>query len=216
MAYIEIKTISGREYKYLRKTVRDGEKIMHITLKYLGPVNPVYKVGKKRKISNASIYVRQITDEERKALQKAVKSSNAFVRDRAKIVLFSAQGLPSPVIAGKLSCDPRKVRTAIGVFNQKGLAALQRGKAPGAKTKFTTSTRKLILMHFSKDPRELGYTFTSWTLPRFRKHLIEDNVVESISIESVRQIIIEAGTRLTKSKRWQYSPDKEFVKKNLQ
>lgn len=118
MVYIEIKTISGREYKYLRKTVRDGEKIRHITLKYLGPVSPVYKAEKNRRISNASIYVRQITDEERKALQKAVKSSNAFVRDRARIVLFSAQGLPSPVIAGKLSCDPRKVRTAIGVFNQ--------------------------------------------------------------------------------------------------
>ena len=41
MAYIEIKTINGKQYKYLRKTVRDGQKMEHITLKYLGPVNPV-------------------------------------------------------------------------------------------------------------------------------------------------------------------------------
>ena len=43
MTYIEIKTINGKQYKYLRKTVRDGQKMEHITLKYIGPVNPVYR-----------------------------------------------------------------------------------------------------------------------------------------------------------------------------
>ena len=52
MSYIEIKTIKGRQYKYLRKTVRDGLKMKHVTLKYLGPVEPIYKIGKKRKKSN--------------------------------------------------------------------------------------------------------------------------------------------------------------------
>ena len=50
MAYIEIKTINGRKYKYLRKSVRkkDG-RIVHEMVKYLGPVEPKYNMPKEKK-----------------------------------------------------------------------------------------------------------------------------------------------------------------------
>lgn len=215
MSYIEIKTINGKQYKYLRKTVRDGQKMNHITLKYLGPVNPTYKTGKKRNRSNASIYVKHITNVEKEELEKATKSSNSFTRDRAKIILFSTKRLFARQIAEKIGCEARKVRLAIKSFNQKGLVALRRGKAKGAKPKFTDTTKKIILMHFSKQPKDFGLHFTTWTLPRFQQHLIEYKVVDSISIEKVRQILDGVGARLKKSKRWQYSPDKDFDKKNF-
>jgi len=214
MAYIEIKKINGKEYKYLRKTVRDGKRMEHITLKYLGPVNPVYKTGGKRKKTNASIYVRDLTEEEKSELKKAAKSTNAFTRDRAKAILMSAEKLFAKQIAEKINCEGRKVRLAIKEFNKKGLSALQRGKAKGAIPKFDDIKRKIILMHFSKEPRSYGYHFTTWTLPRFKEHLIEYKVVDSISIERLRQIIIASGGKLKRSKRWQYSSDKEFDKKN--
>lgn len=216
MAYIEIKKIKGKEYKYLRKTIREGDKMQHITLKYLGPVNPAYKIGKKRKKTNATIYVREITEQEKIELNKATKSSNAFTKDRAKIILLSSEKLFAKQIAEKNSCEERKVRTTIKTFNDKGLLALQRGKAKGAKPKFTPDTKKIILLHFAKEPKDFGLHFTTWTLPRFKKHLIDYKIVESISIETVRQILDTAGARLKRSKRWQYSPDKEFHKKNLQ
>jgi transposase len=214
MAYIEIKTINGRQYKYLRKTVRDGKKMKHITLKYLGPVNPVYKIGSKRKKTNASIYARAITEKEKEELEKATKSTNAFTKDRARIILLSSENFFAKQIAEKINCEARKVRLAIKEFNRKGLNALQRGKAKGAIPKFTETTKKIILLHFSKEPRKFGYHFTTWTLPRFRKHLVDYNVVDSISIETLRQILMKAGAKLKRSKRWQYSPDKEFDKKN--
>lgn len=214
MAYIEIKTINGKQYKYLRKTVRDGKKMRHMTLKYLGPVNPVYKVGKRHK-SNASIYVRDLTDEEKSKLKKATKSNNVFIRDRARIILLSSERFFARQIAEKISCDARKIRKAIKDFNKKGIDALQRGKAKGAIPKFLESTKKIILMHYSKNPRQFNYHFTTWTLPRFQKHLTDYNVVDSISIETLRKILICAGAKLKRSKRWQYSPDKEFDKKNL-
>jgi len=93
---------------------------------------------------------------------------------------------------------------------------LQRGKAKGAVPKFDNVIKKMILMHFSQKPSKFNYHFTTWTLPRFTNHLIDYKVVESISIEKVRQILDEAGARLKRSKRWQYSPDKDFHKKNLQ
>jgi hypothetical protein len=47
MVYTEIKTIKGREYKYLRESVRIGDRIIHRTVKYLGPVKPKYKTKKR-------------------------------------------------------------------------------------------------------------------------------------------------------------------------
>lgn len=211
MAYVRIKTISGRKYKYLVSGKRVDEKVMQKVVSYLGPVEPVYKVKKKRK-ANASIFVKDLTKEEIKELEKGKKSNNAFIRDRAKITLFSNQKLSPNQIAGKMGCETRKVRKAITEFNEKRLKALEKKKAKGKEPKFSEETKKKILEYFSKEPKEYGYAFTVWTLPRFRKHLMDSKVVDSISVEKVRQIINKAGAKLKKSKRWQYSPDKDFLK----
>jgi len=215
MAYTRIKTINGKKYKYLVTGKRDGDTVAQKVLKYLGPLNPVYRIGKKREKSNASIYVRQLSDEEKSKLQIAIKSTESFTKDRAKIIIMSSEKLFAKQIAEKLSCEERKVRNAIKSFNQKGLDALIRGKAKGAVPKFDDIKKKLILMHFSQKPSKFNYHFTTWTLPRFTKHLIEYKIVETISIEKVRQILMKSGAKLKRSKRWQYSPDKEFHKKNL-
>lgn len=216
MTYIRIKIINGKKYKYLVTGKRVDGNVRQKVLKYLGPANPIYKIGKNREKTNASVYIRVLTEQERKELGKATKSSNAFTGNRARIILLSSQRLFAKQIAEKLSCEERKVRKAIKEFNSKGISALQRGKAKGATPKFDELKKKIILMHFSKTPMSFGYHFTTWTLPRFTKHLIDYKVVESISIEKVRQILDEAGARLKRSKRWQYSPDKDFHKKNLQ
>lgn len=213
MAYMEIKTIGGKKYKYLRKSVRKGRRVIHATVKYLGPVDPVYKIGRRRAKSNASIYVRALTGEEKEALNKAAKSGYAFTRDRAKIILLSSERMFAKQIADKLGCGARKARAAIKAFNEHGLKALERKKAKGAEPKFTPQIRKNILESFSKEPKEFGYVFTAWTLPRLRKHLTETKVVESISIERLRQILNASGAKLKRSKRWQYSPDRDFLKK---
>ena len=215
MAYTRIKTINGKSYKYLVTGKRVDGNVQQKVVKYLGPLNPIYKIGKKREKTNASIYVRALTEQEKIELNKSIKSNNAFTRDRAKIILMSSRGMFANQIAPNLSCEARKIRKAIKDFNSKGLGALQRGKAKGAVIKFDDVKKKIMLMHFSKTPMSFGYHFTTWTLPRFTKHLIEYQVVESISIEKVRQVLYEAGARLKRSKRWQYSPDKDFDKKNF-
>ena len=215
MAYTRTKTINGKEYRYLVAGKRIDGEVKQKVVKYLGPVNPIYKIGKKREKTNASVYSKVLTEQERIALNKAAKSSNTFVRDRARIIFLSAQRLFAKQIADKLGCEERKVRKAVKDFNSRGLQALQKGKAKGATPKFDDVKKKIMLMHFSKTPMSFGYHFTTWTLPRFAKHLIEYKVVESISIEKVRQILYQSGARLKRSKRWQYSPDKDLHKKNL-
>ena len=216
MTYTRIKKINGKQYKYLVAGKRIGGNVQQKVVKYLGPVNPIYKIGKKREKTNATIFVRTIIEHEKSALAKATKSSNAFTKDRAKIILLSSEKLFAKQIAEKIGCEERKVWKAMKDFNNRGIKALQKGKAKGAIPKFTGITKKVILMHFSKKPAEFGLHFTTWTLPRFRKHLIDYKVVKSISIETLRQILMKAGAKLKRSKRWQYSPDKDFDKKKLQ
>ena len=55
MAYTRIKTINGKSYKYLVTGKRVEGNVQQKVVKYLGPVNPIYKIGKKREKSNASI-----------------------------------------------------------------------------------------------------------------------------------------------------------------
>ena len=215
MPHIEIHTVKGRKYKYEVTNYRVGKKIKH-KWKYLGPIEPLNKRRNPNAGRKPAIFVRTITTEETKSLETAKMSNDAFTRDRAKIILLSSENISVKQIAERIICEERKVRTAIKEFNKKGIAALQRGKAKGAVPKFDDVKKKMILMHFSHKPSKFNYHFTTWTLPRFTKHLIDYKVVDSISLEKVRQILDEAGARLKRSKRWQYSPDKEFDKKNLQ
>jgi transposase len=215
MTYERLKLIDGKEYRYLVKCVWINGKPVQKTMKYLGPADPIYKTGNKRK-TNASIFVRMLNNEEKSKIKTATYSGNAFTKERAKIILLSNEGLFAKQIANKLNCEARKVRKAIVAFNQKGLTALERGKAKGAKIVFTELDKKIILIHFSKGPRAFNIAVSYWTLPRLRKHLIDSKVVSSISIETLRQILLSNGAKLTKSKRWQYSPDKNFLRKKEQ
>lgn len=214
MTYTVIKTIYGKDYKYLVKSIRDGEKVRHVSLKYLGPVNPIYKIGKKRRKTNASIYVRKLKSEEIELLRKATKSGKAFTKDRAKILLLSSERRPSPQIAEKIGCDIRKIRSAIKSFNEKGLKSLERGKAKGAEPKFTKEQKARMLEIVSTEPSKLGLHFTTWSLPKLKKYFIENKIVDYISIDSVRRIMRSEGMKIRKSKRFQYSNDPEYCKKN--
>lgn len=216
MTYIEIKTVYGKQYKYLRKTVWNGEKYLHVNLKYLGPTDPIYKIKRQRK-SNASLYVRQLEQCEIEILEKETKSTNAFRKERAKIILLSAKGFTSKEIAGKISCGIKKVRVTIKTFNTKGLKiSLERRKSKGRPPRFTKEQRAKILQTILTEPVRLGLHFTTWSLPSIKKYLIDSGIVEYICIESIRNILKSEKSNYKKSKRRLYSNDPDFYKKKLE
>lgn len=47
-----------------------------------------------------------------------------------------------------------------------------------------------------------------------KQHLINNKIVENISIETLRQIIKQGNKKYKKSRKWLYSNDPEFAKKN--
>lgn len=206
-----IKVIKGREYKYLVKNEREGKKVKQRVIKYLGPIKPVYKKSRK---SNAWLFAKSSSISEIEKLKKSKNSMSAFTRDRARIILFSLNGYQCKQIAKKMDCDPRKVRNTINAYNKVGLTALERGKAKGAEPKFTAIQKAKIAMIASTDPIKLELHFTTWSLPKLKRYFISEKIVDSICIETIRDIIKNDGIKLQKSKRRQYSNDPDFDKKN--
>ena len=80
------------------------------------------------------IFVRKLSDDERKVLEGKLRSSDAFTMRRCQMLLASARGVRAPEIAVNLSCDDQTVRNAIHDFNTHGLASL----TPGSSRPHTT------------------------------------------------------------------------------
>lgn len=210
MSHIEIYRIKGREYRYEVTNYRVNGKVKH-KKKYLGPVIPIRK-RKKGGGRNPYLFVKKLNDKEVKMLTKSLKSHDRFIVERAKTVLFSSQGKTVREICGMLQKEKKSIIKAIKEFNEKGLKALQRRASPGRKPKFTIEQKAEILSVVSTEPRKLGLHFTTWSLPRIKKYLTDEKIVDSICIESIRNILLSQGLKYSHSKRWQYSNDPDFKK----
>jgi transposase len=213
--HTEIYTIKGREYKYQVTNYREGNKIKH-KKKYVGPVVPVNKTQRRKSTGRKpSAFVRKIAEEERQELEKATKSNNAFTKERAKIILYSAAGMKTSEICKKMQREKRSILEAIKKFNEKGLACLERGKTTGRKPKFTKEQKAKMIETVNTEPRKLGKNFTAWSLPKLKQYFIENKIVEYISVEAVRYILKKGNKRYKKSRKWLYSNDPNFAKKNF-
>ena len=177
--YERTKIVNGREYRYLVKSVRVGKTVKQNVIKYLGPVDPIYK-NEEQKIrkSNAWLFARSPTELELQKLKSALKSSSAFTRDRARIILFSISGFQCKEIAGKIGCEIRKVRNAIKKFSHEGLKSLEKGKAPGSIPKFTKEQKAQMLKICAMNPEKLGMHFTTWSLEKLRRYYVEKGILD--------------------------------------
>lgn len=212
--HTEIYTINGRKYKYQVTNYRVGTKIKH-RKKYLGPVVPVNKIqGKKSTGRKPKIFVRQLTPEEKAAVEFAGKSNDAFMRERAKVIIHSSHGLKVSEICKRMEKEKRSILSAIKRFNMNGVACLQRGKTTGRKPKFTLQQKADILAVVNTDPRKHGKNFTVWSLPKLKEHIVGNKIVDHISIETLRQILRKGNKKYKKSRKWLFSNDPNFAKKN--
>ena len=77
-----------------------------------------------------SIFVRPLSDAERKALEEGLRSPDAFVLRRCQVLLASDRGERASQIARALGCNDQTVRNAIRAFEDGGLQkALSKGSS---------------------------------------------------------------------------------------
>ena len=162
------------------------------------------------------IFVRPLTDAERRHLEAGLPSPNAFVLRRCQILLASARGERAPQIAHHLGCDQQTVRNAIKAFNQSGLDSLHEGSSrphtihaafPGQKAE-----QLRALLHQS--PRTFGQPTNVWTLElaaevRFQQGLTPQRVRG----ETIRATLEPLGIRWQRAKQWIPSPDRAYTRK---
>ena len=162
------------------------------------------------------IFVRTLTDEERKQLEAGLHSPNAFVLRRCQILLASARGLHATTIEQNLGCDDDTVRKVIKAFNAHGLAALKaKSRRPhhtGAAFAPESAERLKEILH--KSPRAYGKDTGVWTLELVAEVSLAEGLTQArVSDETVRATLERLGIRWKRAKQWITSPDPEYQRK---
>jgi transposase len=162
------------------------------------------------------IFVHTLSEEERKALESGLRSSDAFVLRRCQILLASAQGQRAPRIAENLGCGSQTVRNAIHDFNERGLGALQAGSSRPKEVHaaFDAGEAESLREMLHHQPSNFGKESTFWTLAMAAEVSFEEGITErQVSGETIRATLARLGVRWERAKRWIESPDPEYERK---
>jgi transposase len=137
-----------------------------------------------------ALYVQNLLEQEVKQIEALIcEPEDDLPVNRLLIILLSAEGKSVPEISQTVNLHPINVRKWIHRYTANGVSGLRSGKSPGRPPLFTAKQRRQISKIASTSPRSLGLNFSRWSLQRLRRYLIEQSVVDRISIETIRQII---------------------------
>jgi transposase len=141
------------------------------------------------------LFARPLDHEERVTLEHLMAGDNEMIKQRALIVLLSSQGrYRVPEIAPMVGLHVDKVRKWVIRFNSHGMKGLQPARRkPGPHGKFEPKVRARIIELARTPPRDLGLLRTSWTLDTLRDYLLDNEIVDEISRESLRQILLQGN-----------------------
>jgi transposase len=154
------------------------------------------------------LYVRNLRIDEGRKLQNIIRRGrDRIVVRRAQIILASNQGSKVPDIARRFYFSEQHVRTIIKEFNTDGFDALSPKYAGGRPPKFSEEQRSLIIETALCPPDLLGRPFRRWSLAKLREFIIAERIVESIGIETLRQMLKGAKVRLRRTKTWKECND---------
>jgi transposase len=164
------------------------------------------------------IYVRNITNEEETRLKGILRRSDDAIKvKRAQIILASAQKRRVPEICHSFGFSRDYVCDVIHSFDKVGFQALESKYVNcGKKPKFTEDDRRKLIDTALTKPVDLGLPFTCWSLLKLKDHMMNQGSIQSISIETIRQILIENGIKYRHTKTWKESNDPEFESKKTE
>lgn len=138
--------------------------------------------------------------------------SNAVNSRHARILLLSRGGVANRQIAERCGCSPTWVRTIIHRFNAGGIDAVTWYPYychRAGPRKFMADVAEQIAEVALSPPKEL-IGMSVWSLPKMRDYLVAQKIVPSISVERLRQILVERKVRWRHTKTWKDSTDPAF------
>jgi transposase len=129
-----------------------------------------------------------LSAEERMALEQLLRHEKAGTRKltRARILLKAGDGLSDKEIAVALAVGTATVRRMRQRFVEEKLGALDEYVRPGAQRKLTAKQEAHVIA-IACTPAPKGHT--RWTLRLLADKAVEMGFVDSISYETVRQVL---------------------------
>ncbi len=160
------------------------------------------------------LYVRNISMSQGRKLQRMVRrDANRIKMRRAQVVLASDQGSKVPDVARRFYFSQAHVRTIIKSFNEEGFLALEPKYGIGRPKKFTEEQRSIIIETALCPPDLLGEPYRRWSLPKLRDFMVREKIVDSIAVETVRQMLKTAKVKIRRTKTWKECNDPELASK---
>lgn len=140
-----------------------------------------------------SVFVRPVSMEEGRKLQRISLTAKAPVRlRRAIVVLMSAQGQTVKDITSLMQVSADYVRDVIHAFSERGFDSVDPKWSGGRPKAISERVREHIRLIARTSPAGWNITaFSTWSLAKLAEHLVERHVVPKISRETLRRILRE-------------------------
>jgi transposase len=109
---------------------------------------------------------------ERRALERLRRDDDrAAVFRNATIILQSADGRSKAALSRELGCSVSTIDRVRRAYLREGAAGLLPVKPPGRPSRATPEFRAAMAQAVQASPPDLGYGFTTWSVPRLAAHL---------------------------------------------
>jgi len=147
-----------------------------------------------------------LSESERSQLENWVRQPKTQSRyaERARILLWAAEGLSNAKIAERLDTRPARVSKWRTRFDQERLAGLADDFRPGKTPIYDERTRKRLLAQLDQAPPA---GFSNWSGPLLAKALGD------VSVHQVWRELRALGISLARRRSWCLSTDPEFAPK---
>jgi transposase len=140
------------------------------------------------------VYVRPLSDAERRELKRRARTEVGRVSERIRMVLLSDRRYSVPQIAAIFECGEATVRDWLARFAAAGLAGLYDRPRAGRPRKADAAARETIRQQLERSPAAAGYGFGFWTVATLCGHLSQ-RLGLALSPALVRRVLRGLGYR---------------------
>lgn len=132
-----------------------------------------------------------LTKEEKTVLRAWQRSTTirAGLAKRGRIILMVADGIPISEVARTVGIRRRFIYKWANRFNKKRLAGLIDKSGRGRKPRFPPEVALHLVKMACERPERFSVSVSQWDCAELARQLIKENMVESISSETVRRIL---------------------------
>lgn len=145
------------------------------------------------------VFVRPLSDVERRALKQGVRHEVGRVSERMRAILLSGRGYAVPEIARVFECDEATVREWISRFETGGVAGLRDRPKSGRRPRATPAAREHLRRVVEAGPASVGHAGGVWTVVTLKLYLF---VTEGVAMSgtTVRRVLLALGFRWRRPK----------------